>query len=83
MTAVVEIHYQVTSRAYQKGSFELRGRTKEQIAFEFWKQIQKNMSYHAELEKVICDNEDITEKVIKQVEEERKRKHELSDYLPF
>jgi hypothetical protein len=47
----------------QRGSFPLRGKSKEVVAFEWWKQIRRSMPYGGELEKVVCDGEDITEKV--------------------
>ncbi|MFS0776092.1 hypothetical protein ABC255_08810 [Neobacillus sp. 3P2-tot-E-2] len=79
----IQIHYITSSKAYQKGDFQLRGRKPEQVALDFWKQIQKHMSYRAELEKVICNGEDITDKV-KELEEFEIRKIDDSmDYLPF
>jgi hypothetical protein len=41
------------------------------------------MSYHAKLEKAICDGEDITEKVRYLEEQELRRKYAESEDLPF
>ncbi|MDQ6600748.1 hypothetical protein [Bacillus salipaludis] len=60
----IEIHYSAGSRITQKGSFPLRGKRPEQVALAFWKQIRKEMSYHAILEKVLIGGgEDITQLV--------------------
>lgn len=84
MSVTIEIHYTGASRAYQKGQFQLRGRKPEQIALDFWRQIQKDMSYHAIFEKVICNNEDITQLVNDLEKEERKKKDDIADEsLPF
>ncbi|MDQ1003947.1 hypothetical protein QFZ28_004347 [Neobacillus niacini] len=83
MNVTIEIHYKANSRAYQKGSFPLRGKP-EYVALEFWKQIKKDMGYFAELEKVIVDgNNDITNSVIDLEEVERKKSDDNMDYLPF
>jgi hypothetical protein len=42
----------------------LRGKKPEAVAFNWWKQIRKEMPYWPELVKVMCDGEDITEKVM-------------------
>jgi hypothetical protein len=74
----IQIHYVAASRILQRGSFPLRGRKPEQVAYEFWKQIQKEMSYRAVLEEVIADgDQDITE-LVREIE----RKH-LDGNLPF
>lgn len=84
MTITIEIHYTAASRSYQKGAFQHRGRKPEVIALEFWKQIQKDLSYHALLEKVLASEEDITQLVKDLEEKERKRKDDIvDDYLPF
>ncbi|MFJ5762753.1 hypothetical protein ACIQAA_27215 [Neobacillus sp. NPDC093182] len=59
----IEIHYRAfTSKCAQHGSFQSKGRKPEFIAYHWWKQIKKEMSYHAELEKVLVDGDkDITE----------------------
>jgi hypothetical protein len=60
----------------RSGSFPLRGKSKEYAAYEFWKWIQKEHPFEIELQKVICDAEDITEQV-KEIEKK------YFDDLPF
>ncbi|MFP5111820.1 hypothetical protein ACSU64_05510 [Bacillaceae bacterium C204] len=85
MNVVIEIHYKSNStRAMQSGSFPLRGKKSEQIALEFWKQIKKDMSYQAELEKVIAfGDQDITANVIELEEELNRSRQSDVDQLPF
>jgi hypothetical protein len=66
-------------KAYQGGSFPLRGKKSEQIALEFWKQIKKEVSYRAELEKISANGEDLTQ-LVKDLEE-RENMNDLE--LPF
>lgn len=65
MTAItIEIHYKAASRIFQRASFPLKGRQPEQVALAFWKDIRKEMSYHAQLERVIVNgDQDITQLV--------------------
>jgi hypothetical protein len=82
MNVVIVIHYKSDSRALQIGNFPLRGRKPEQIALEFWKQIQKNMSHWAKLEKIIVDaDQDITQLVIEL--EHQALNDAMNDNLPF
>ncbi|CRK80288.1 hypothetical protein [Neobacillus massiliamazoniensis] len=84
MNAVINIHYLGTGgKMLQSGSFPLRGRKPEQIALEYWKQIQKESSYHAKLEKVTSDGEDITDLVKDLEEQELRKKFAESEDLPF
>lgn len=84
MNLLIEIHYKAESRLRQSGSFLLRGKKPEEVALEFWKQIQKEMSYHVVLEKVILNGEnDITEQVKELEEQEFRRKFAESEDLPF
>lgn len=54
-----------------------------QAAFGFWKHIKKEMSYRAQLEKVIVDGDkDITE-LVKELEESEWRNIEDNWNLPF
>lgn len=46
-----------------RGTFPLKGRKPEEIAYNWWKQVRRQMPYGGELIKVICDSEDITQKV--------------------
>jgi hypothetical protein len=64
MTVLIVIHFiSSDNKIMQRGSFPLKGKTKEQVAFEWWKKIRREMPYGGELEKVLADGEDITEKV--------------------
>lgn len=82
MNVVIEIHYKSGSRTTQSGSFPLRGRKPEQVALDFWKQIKKEMSYSAELEKVIANgDQDITQLVLELEEHEWNKS--MNDNLPF
>ncbi|MEH7503313.1 hypothetical protein V7152_15090 [Neobacillus drentensis] len=82
MNVVIEIHYKSDSRALQTGTFPLKGRTPVQVALDFWKQIKKEMSYRAQLEKVIADgDQDITQLVIALEEQEWNKS--MDDNLPF
>ena len=81
MNITIEIHYIGDSKALRRGSFPLRGRKPERVAYEFWKSIKKEMPYPVELEEVLAANEDVTE-LVKDLE-----RHELlsvmNDDLPF
>jgi hypothetical protein len=61
----------------------LKGRKPQQIALEWWKQIKKEMSYLVELEKIIADNQDITQMVRELEEDEWRKKNEDMYDLPF
>lgn len=61
---VLQIHYITNeNKVLQRGTFPLKGRTHEKVALDFWKQIKRSMPFECELEKVIVDGEDRTEKV--------------------
>jgi hypothetical protein len=84
MNISIEVHYSSGgSRALRKGSFPLRGRKPEYVALEFWKQIKKDHSQHAELEQIIVDgDQDITQLVL-DLEKEKRIKIMNEDNLPF
>jgi hypothetical protein len=65
MDIVIRIDYSVHgNKSYQQGSFPLRGKKPEDIAYKWWQQIKKEHSYFAELEKVIINmDQDITYKI--------------------
>lgn len=64
MNVLIKISYVSNeNEVMQRGSFPLRGKKPEEVAYAWWKQIRKEMPYWPELEKVIVDGEDITEKV--------------------
>lgn len=83
-TVNITIHYVGSSRVLQRGSFPLGRRSPEQIAYEFWKQIQKEMSYRVVLEQVIANgDQDITE-LVREVEIQANiHANRLADDLPF
>jgi hypothetical protein len=62
----------------------LRRRTPELIALEWRKQLKKETSYRAVLEKEIADGQDITH-LVKDLEKKEREKIErsISDNLPF
>jgi hypothetical protein len=82
MNVSIEIHYKSDSRTLQKGYFPLRGRKPEKVALEFWKQIKKEMSHRAELEKVIVDGDQDITQLVKDLEQ-REWNNSLNDNLPF
>ncbi|MBT2723037.1 hypothetical protein [Bacillus sp. ISL-46] len=64
MNVVIDIHYVVNdNKVLQRGSFPTKRRKHEIVAFEWWKQIKREMNVDY-LEKVIADAEDITDKVM-------------------
>lgn len=64
-----EIHYIASgNRSLQKNSFQSRGKKSEYIAYQWWKQIKKEMSYHTEL--------------VKDLEKQEWNRH-IKDDLPF
>jgi hypothetical protein len=85
MNVTIEIHYiSNQTKVMQAGSFPLRGRRPEQVALDWWKQIKKEMSYHAQLEKIIINgDQDITELVKELEKQEWRKNYEAADNLPF
>jgi hypothetical protein len=81
MNVAIRIDYIASSRVSQSGSFPLRRRKPEQVALEWWKELKKETSYRAVLDKVVADGEDITD-LVRNFEEEEHQKA-LSDDLPF
>jgi hypothetical protein len=74
MNVIIEIHYTGDSKIAQKGSFPLRGKNAVQVALDFWKQIQKEMSYRVKLENAFVNgDEDVTE-LVKELERTEGRK---------
>jgi glycerol-3-phosphate dehydrogenase len=64
MNVLIVMHYiSNDNKVMQRGSFPLRGKPKEQVAYEWLRQIKRQMPYYEEVEKVTADGEDITEKV--------------------
>jgi hypothetical protein len=83
VTVFIQIHYKAESKGSQQATFPLRGRIPVQIALEWWKQIKKEMFYRAELEKIIADNQDITQLVKELEEDEWRKKNDAMNDLPF
>jgi hypothetical protein len=82
MNVTIEIHYISGSKTSQTSSFSLRGRKPAAIALDFWSHIKKEMSYHAQLDKIILNgDQDITEQV-RELEKQIWRKR-MEDKLPF
>lgn len=74
----IAIHYTgPAGRVEQKGSFPLRGKRPEEIAWDWWDK-EVNRGFDKKLDKITADNVDITEKVL---EVRKERWHQLG--LPF
>jgi hypothetical protein len=64
MTVIILIHYiSNDNKVLRRGSFPLKGKSKEEAALEFWKWIKREHPFECEIEQVIVDGEDITEEV--------------------
>jgi hypothetical protein len=82
MTITIEIHYKAASRIMQRASFSVKGRKPEYIALQFWKQIQKDMSYRAILEQVFVNGDNDITQLVKDLEKQEFLKS-MEDGLPF
>jgi dGTP triphosphohydrolase len=82
MNIFIRIDYLTGSKITQSGTFPLKGKSREQFALEWWKYLKRENSYRATLEKVMANEEDITQQV-KDLEEAERRKSEDIDILPF
>jgi hypothetical protein len=84
MNVVIEIHYiSSENKILQAGSFPLRRRTPEQVAFEFWSHIKKENPYECEIEKIICNGDQDITQLIKELEKQKTLKIMNEDNLPF
>jgi hypothetical protein len=64
MNITIQIHFNSNeNKVLRSRTFPLRGKKPEKVAYEWFKQIRREMPFGAVLEKVICKGEDITEKV--------------------
>ncbi|MCD4838181.1 hypothetical protein LRS37_04700 [Neobacillus sedimentimangrovi] len=83
MNVVIEIHYLSSGgKVLQSGSFPLRGRKPEYIAYEFWKQIQEKQPFEIQLENIILNgDQDITD-LVKELEQQEINKV-MNMNLPF
>lgn len=69
MNVLIQISYiSNDNQVMQRGSFPLKGKNKEEVAFKWWKQIRRSMPFGGALEKVVCDGKDITE-LVKELDE--------------
>jgi hypothetical protein len=71
MNVTIQIHYTTienNGRILQRGSFPLKRRKPEEVAYEFWQWIKKEMPLEIAIEQVIADGEDITE-IVKELDE--------------
>jgi hypothetical protein len=71
MKVTIDIHFSTSAgKALKSGSFPLSGRKPEQVAYEFFKWIQKKQPNEIQLEEVIIDgNKDITD-LVKELEQQ-------------
>lgn len=68
MNVVIHIHYIANDMGVlRRGSFPLKSRNPEEVAYEWWKQIKRESYVNLELDKVIADGEDITQ-LVKELE---------------
>ena len=81
MNITIEIHYKADSKLMQRASFPLIGRKPAYVAYEFWKNIKKEMPNHVELEEVLAAGEPITE-LVKELEKQELLRS-MNDDLPF
>lgn len=66
MNVLIQIFYTTNDNSVlRRGSYPLKNRKPEEVAYEFWKWIKKEHPYSCELEKVIANGEDITQLVKK------------------
>jgi hypothetical protein len=70
MNVAVRIDYitENENRITQQGSFPQKGRTHEEVAYEFWRMIKREMPSEIFIERVMADGVEITDKV-KEIEE--------------
>ena len=69
MTATIQIIYRSAasgSKILQGASFPLRGRQPQEVAFDWWKQIKREMPVDS-LVQCLCNGEDITE-IVKEMD---------------
>lgn len=65
MNARIQITYLTEGgRAQQSGTFPLRGRSVEVVAYEWLKQIKRQVTYRELISVIVDGKEDITDKVL-------------------
>jgi hypothetical protein len=68
MNSLIQISYiSRDNNVMRRSSFQLNGKTKEKVPFDWWKKIQREMPFGADLEQVLVDGEDITD-LVKELE---------------
>lgn len=84
MNITIEIHYKSDSgKALQRGSFPLRGKKPELVAYDWWKKIKHEMSYRVQIEEILFNGGvDITE-LVKKLEDKEWETIESNFDLPF
>jgi hypothetical protein len=64
MNVMIQIFYTTSDNSVlRRGSFPLKAKKPEKVAYEFWNWIKKEHPYPCELEKVIANGEDLTQLV--------------------
>lgn len=64
MNVAIEISYiSNETKIMRRGSFPAKGRSPEKVAYDWWKQIQREMPFGVDLSQVLIDGEDRTEQV--------------------
>jgi hypothetical protein len=83
MNITIDIHYRALSRGATYGSFQLKGRKPEEVALQYWNEIKKELSYRAELQKIVINgSQDITE-TVKYLEDQILKSIDNNWNLPF
>lgn len=61
----VQIQYitELGNKVLQRGSFPAKGRKPEKVAYNWWRELKKEMNVEIKMEKVMIDGEDKTEEV--------------------
>lgn len=61
----VQIQYitELGNKVLQRGSFPAKGRKPEKVAYDWWRELKKEMNVEIKMEKVMIDGEDKTEEV--------------------
>jgi hypothetical protein len=66
MNVLLVIHYiaiEIDNTVMRRGEFRLNGKSREEVALKWWKDIKRESYLELELEKVLCDGDDITKLV--------------------
>ncbi|MEH6994246.1 hypothetical protein V7075_16245 [Neobacillus drentensis] len=64
MNLLIQIFYTTNDNSiFRRGSYPLKNKKPEEVAYEFWKWIRKEHPFPCELEKVIVNGEDLSQLV--------------------